>query len=145
MGVRSEWDKAVQNLLAADAGLSAAVVGVYTGQAPQAADSGLSSAFPYVVIDDTQFLEDHTSTETGYDIDMRIFTVSRSRGRKEVRDIQDLIEAALHRQQASLSVAGHSVLFIDCDGSTVDEPIDADGSWRGECIYRAKITRNAAD
>jgi len=145
MGVTSDFDKAVQNLLAADVGLSAAVVGVYSGVAPQATDSGDPSAFPFVVIDDTDFVEYHTASETGFEVLMRIYTISRSPGRKQVRDIQDLIFTALHRQENSLSVSGHTVLFIDRDGSTVDEPLDADGSWRGVCEYRAIVTRNAAD
>lgn len=145
MGVTSDWDKAVQNQLAGDVALSAAVKGVYAGVAPQAADSGDASAFPYVIIDDTDFVDYHTATESGFEIFMRIYTISRSPGRKEVRDVQDLIFAALHRQEDSLSVSDHSVLFIDREGSTVDEPLDADGSWRGVCEYRAIVTRNAAD
>lgn len=145
MGVTSDWDKAVQNRLAADAGLSAAVVGVYAGTAPQAADSGDPAAFPYVVIDDTDFGDYHTATESGFEIIMRLYTFSRSPGRKEVRDVQDLIYSALHRQEALLAVSGHTVLFIDREGSTVDEPLDADGAWRGVCEYRAIVTRNAAD
>lgn len=145
MGVTSDWDRAVQNLLAGNVALAAAVTGVYAGVAPQAADSGDPAAFPYLIIDDTDFVDYHTGTESGFEVVMRIFTISRSPGRKETREIQDLIYAALHRQQASLSVAGHSVLLIDREGSTVDEPLDSDGSWRGVCEYRAIVTRNAAD
>lgn len=145
MGLTSDWDAAIHGQLDGDVALSAAVTGIYAGVAPQAADSGDPSAFPYVVIDDTDFLEYHTSTESGFEVIMRLYTISRSPGRKETRDIQDLIYAALHRRQSSLSVAGHSVLFIDREGSTVEEPTDADGSWRGVCEYRALVTRNAAD
>lgn len=145
MGVTSDFDKAVQNLLAANVPLAAAVTGVYCGVAPQAADSGAASAFPYVVIDDTDFDDYHTADESGFEVLMRIYTHSRSPGRKETRDIQDLIYDALHRKQGSLSVSGHTVLFIDREGSTVDEPLDSDGSWRGVCDYRAIVTRNAAD
>lgn len=145
MGVTSDWDKAVQNQLAGNAGLAAAVVGIYAGVAPQGADSSDPDAFPYVIIDDTDFVDYHTATETGFEVLMRLFTISRSPGRKETRDIQDLIFEALHRKQATLSVAGYSVLFIDREGSTVDEALDSDGSWRGVCQYRAIVTRNAAD
>lgn len=149
MGVTSEWDLAVYNQLTGNTALMAVVQGVYAGVAPQAADSSDPSAFPYVVIDDTDFVDYHTATETGFEVFMRIYTVSRSPGRKEARDVQDLIFAALHRQQAAInadgSVAGHSILFIDREGSTVEEPVDADGSWRGTCEYRAIVTRNAAD
>lgn len=145
MGLTSDWDKAVHNRLAGNTALAAAVTGVYAGVGPQASDSGDAAAFPYVVIDDTDFADYHTATESGFEVIMRIMILSRSPGRKEVRDIQDLIYAALHRQQDSLSVTGHSVLFIDREGSTVDEPLDADGSWRGVDEYRAIITRNAAD
>lgn len=145
MGVTSEFDKAVQNLLEADAALAAAVTGVYAGVAPQAGDSSDGSQFPYIVLDDTDFIDYHTATESGFEVLLRLYTISRTPGRKETRDIQDLIYDALHRQHASLSVTGHSVLFIDREGSTVDEPLDADGSWRGVCEYRAIVTRNAAD
>lgn len=145
MGVSSDWDKAVQNLLAGNVALSAAVTGIYVGIAPQAADSGDASAFPYVVISDTDLVDYHTATESGFDITMTIVTVSRSPGRKECREIQDLIFEALHRKQSSLSVTGYSVLLIDREGSTVNEATDPDGSWNGECEYRAIITRNAAD
>jgi hypothetical protein len=149
MGVTSDWDAAIHDRLTASAPLMAVVTGVYAGVAPQAADSGDPAAFPYVVVDDTNFVDYHTATETGFELFMRIYTISRSPGRKQCRDIQDLIFDALHRQQAAInadaSVVGHSVLFIDREGSTVEEPIDADGSWRGVCEYRAIVTRNAAD
>jgi hypothetical protein len=149
MGVTSNWDLAVHDQLTGNAALMAAVTGVYMGVAPQAADSGDAAAFPYLVVDDTDFVDYHTATESGFDVIMRIYTISRSPGRKETRDIQDLIYNALHRQQAAInasgSVVGHSVLFIDREGSTVEEPIDADGSWRGVCEYRALITKDAAD
>jgi hypothetical protein len=149
MGVTSDWDKAVVAQLQGNTALSDAVVGIYAGIAPQAADSGDPSAFPYLVIDDTDFVDYHTATESGFEVLMRIFTISRSPGRKQVRDVQDLLYAALHRQHAAMNaagnVAGHTILFIDRDGSTVEEAIDADGSWRGVCEFRAIVTRNAAD
>jgi hypothetical protein len=145
MGVTSAWDAAIVTRLEASAPLVAAVVGVYAGVAPQAADSGALSAFPYIVIDDTDFVDYHTASESGFEIFMRVYTFSRSPGRKETRDIQDLIYDALHRQQGNLSVTGHSVLLIDREGSTVDDAGDTDGSWRGVCEYRALVTKNAAD
>lgn len=145
MGVTSAWDAAVIARLKASGPLVAATAGIYAGVAPQAADSGTPGAFPYVIIDDTDFLDYHTSSESGFEVFMRVYTFSRSPGRKETRDVQDLIYDALHRQQDNLSVSGHSVLLIDREGSTVDEPLDADGSWRGVCDYRALITKDAAD
>ncbi len=145
MGATSEWDMAVQNRLEANVALAAVVTGVYTGTAPQQDDSGDPVAFPYVVIEDTEFFDYHAAKESGFEILMRIVTISRSPGRKETRDIQDLIYTALHRQQSALSVTGHSVLLIDREGSRVDDPIDNDGSWRGVCEYRAIMTKNAPD
>lgn len=145
MGVTSEWDLAIHGALSGNTALSNAVVGIYTGIAPQPEDSSNPADFPYVIIGDADFVDYHTSTESGFEVITRVLTFSRSPSRKQTRDIQDLIYAALHRQEESLSVTGHSVLFIDRDGSTVDEPLDADGSWRGECEYRAIVTKNAAD
>lgn len=143
--VEDEWDKAVQNQLQANVALMAVAKGVYAGVAPQAGDSGDKVAFPYVIIDDTDFVDYHTDTETGYEVFMRIYTISRSPGRKETRVVQGLIRAALHRQHATLSITDHSVLFIDREGSTVDEPNDTDGSWRGVCEYRAIVTSDLPD
>lgn len=143
MGIASDFEKAVQNALAGDAPLMAAVQGVYAGVAPQPTDSGDASLFPYVVIDDFDLGEYHTATESGFEVLMRIYTISRSPGRKETRDVQGLIFDALHRQ--SLSASGHTVLLIDREGSTVDEALDADGSWRGVCSYRALVTSDTPD
>lgn len=144
MGVTSAWDNAVIDRLKADATLVAATSGIYAGVAPQANDSGVVID-PWVVVDDTDFLDYHTATESGFEILMRIYTFSLSPGRKECRDIQDLIYDALHRQQANLTVSGHTVLFIDREGSTVEEPVDVNGSFRGVCEYRAIVTKDAAD
>lgn len=144
-GLTSKWVKAVQNLLAADSALSGVLVGVYDGIAPQTADSGDPAAFPYLVISDVDFIEYHDDGRSGFEVLTRIETYSRDAGRKECRDITDMLYTALHRQQDSLSVDGHSVLLIDRIASTVEDPNDADGSFEGVCDYRAIVTKNAAD
>ena len=137
MGVTSAWDAAVYGALTGDATLTAAITAVYTGVAPQ------NSTFPYVLIDRTDFTEYSDSTHTGFEVFMRIKTLSRSPGRKETRDIQDLVYDVLHRQP--LTVAGHTVLSVDRDSSDPEEPGDVDGAWQGVCEYRALITKTAAD
>lgn len=138
MGVTSAWDAAVYGALSGDAPLTA-VAAVYTGVAPQ------NSAFPYVLIDRTDFTEYSDSTHTGFEVFMRIVTVSRSPGRKQTRDIQDLVYNVLHRQADALSVSGHTVVNIDRDSSDPEDPGDVDGAWRGVCEYRALLTKNTAD
>jgi hypothetical protein len=139
MGVKSDWDQAVHGVLSGDAALGAVIDAVYTGVAPQ------NCAFPYVYIDRTDFTEYSDASHTGFEVFMRIITVSRSPGRKETVDIQDLIYDALHRQEDSIIVPGHSVLTIDRDSSDPEEPGDVDGAFQGVCEYRALVTKNAAD
>ena len=145
MSFQTLFEKTLVEALQADVPLSAAVIGIYAGVAPQAADSGDSAAFPYLVIEDSDFLEYHDAGHTGWELLLTIMTHSRSPGRKETKDIQGLLFDALHRQQASLTVVGYSILFIDLVSSGVEEFTDADGSFEGRCDYRAVMTRNAAD
>lgn len=144
MSAISGFRQAVYDRLSGDAALSAAIVAVYGDVAPQTADGGSESAFPYVVIGLTDFDGYHDARASGFDVLMRLHSWSRASGSMECRDIQDLIYAALHRAEGSLTISGHSVLLIDRESSFVQME-DHDGSFHGVCEYRALITRNTAD
>lgn len=116
---------AVLTALQAHAPLTALVTGVYDN-VPQADDSGLATAFPYVVIGEDTGREWDTDTEIGGDFTVRIHTWSRYRGRKETKEIQGAVYDALHR--ATLAVTGYA--FVTCDFQDSDTIVDNDGLTR---------------
>lgn len=145
MGRRSDWAKTVYDRLAAALTVPGDAQGIYAGAAPQSVDSGDGNAFPYVLITTGDFFPYHDDAFTGWEVVQSVEVFSRSPGRKQCEDLLDLVIDALHRQQSNLSVAGHSVLHIDCERSSIDDPVDFDGAFQGVAELRAIVTKDAAD
>lgn len=143
VGPTGLFKEAIHGLLTSNTALMNAVVGIYD-VAPQQADSGVASAFPYITYGIFDLVEYHTATESGFDVMMRMHTWDRASSSARTEDVQDRLFAALHRQHAGLSVTGYSVLYIDREGSFVEDR-DPQGQWHGICEYRSLFMRNAAD
>jgi hypothetical protein len=143
VGPKGLFKEAIDALLRANTPLMNGVVGIYD-VAPQAADSGDPSAFPYITYGIWDFVEYHTGNETGFDVMMRMHSWDRNSASARIEDVQDLLFNALHRTHAALSVAGYSVLYVDRDGSIIEDR-DPQGQWHGVCEYRALLMRDAAD
>ena len=121
MNFELELQKAIYAALTGDAAVMALVTGVYDA-VPQADDAGSGAAFPYIVIGEDNHNEWDTDTTLGRDASVVIHTWSRYRGRKEVKEIQGAVYAALNR--AKLTIAGFS--FVQCDLLSSETLIDAD-------------------
>jgi hypothetical protein len=137
MAVEFEFQKAL--FLALDAQkVSLGVTGVYD-IAPQAADSGDASVFPYVVIGRTFINNRDTQTCNGFEVTARIHVFSRTGAMQECKRIQALIYGILHRQP--LSVTGFN--NFELLRSETDCLPDQDGKIHGVCEYLALVEASA--
>lgn len=129
MSFETILQQAVYSEMAGNAPLVAAVTGIYDN-VPQ------TTAYPYVVIGEDTVTNWDTDTELGTNCTCVIHTWSRSRGKKETKEIQGLIYAALHR--ASLTASGYNMIDIQFESS--DSFLDVDGLTRhGITNYRVLI------
>ena len=120
--------------------LMAVVTGVYDN-ALQPEDSGNDSEFPYVTIGDNDADEFDTDNTTGFDVTATIHVWSRNRGRKQAKEIQDIIYSILHRQ--SITVAGGHVIGLD--QQFAETFVDPDGLTRhGVQRYRLLVDSNGS-
>ncbi len=125
------FQKAVYERLA---GASIGAVGVYD-IAPQAADGGDNSVFPYVVIGRAVATPLDTQTKNGFAVQIRIQTFSRSGSMQECKAIQAAIYTALHRQELTIpGFNNFSLLFEDSDCTP-----RGDGQVQGVSEFRALI------
>lgn len=97
------------------------------------------AAYPYVVIGDDYPLEWDTDTTTGTDTEMTIHVWSRFRGRKETKQIQDAIYAALHRHE--LVVDGAHTVSIEFEDAR--SFVEDDGLTRHGVISVRALLENA--
>lgn len=132
MGIRTEIAKGLYSKLAG-AGLGVDVFDV----APQSADGGDSSVFPYVVCGRVILNEKDTQTTEGAAFLARIHTLSRSGETGECLSVQDAIQTALHLQ--SLPLAGFANYMLHWDSSDVLPEVD--GKIRGVCEYRGLVEK----
>jgi len=95
----SDLQKAVYGALTGDATLMAAINGVYDF-VPQ------TSAHPYITIGDDNYEWWGAMQQDGGKYVLQIDTWSRAEGRKEVKDIMNIIAGILHN--GSLTVAGNT-------------------------------------
>jgi len=101
------------------------VRGVYD-HVPQAADAGDDSQFPYITIGEARINEFDTDEVLGFDASCVIHVWSRQRGRKQVKQIQDVIYQLLHR--ANLAIVGYDLITIDQEFA--ESFVDSDGLTR---------------
>lgn len=123
---------AIYQTLTNDTAIMARVTGVYD-EVPQ------DATFPYIVIGDDTGVQWDTDDTLGAESTLTIHVWSRKAGRKETKEIMQLIYDALHRQE--LDITGmHSVV---CQWEFSETLLDPDGVTRhGVTRYRS-IAREA--
>jgi Protein of unknown function (DUF3168) len=131
--------QAIFEILTADPDIIERNVSVYD-EVPQPDDSGDIINFPYVVVGDDQSAAWDTDTELGADITATIHTWSRYRGKKETKELQGLVYAALNRAESKFDIAGYKVVL--CDFLTSQSFLDTDGKTRhGVQTFRILIEK----
>lgn len=130
MGVEVELQRALYTRLNG-ASIGADVFDI----APQAANGGDLSAFPFVTIGRIIITEWDTQTKLGVSALCRIHTWSRTATLLECKTVQGAIYTALHRQELTVTgFANVSLLREDTDCFP-----EQDGRVHGVCEYRALI------
>jgi hypothetical protein len=93
------------------------------------------SAFPYVVIGDDTSNQWDTDDSTGTETTCTIHVWSRQPGRKEVKDLMQLIYDRLHR--SNFPIAG--AVLIECQAEFQESFMDPDGITR-HGVIRFRLT-----
>jgi hypothetical protein len=123
--------KGIRAALVADAGVSALIGTRLYDEPPQ------NVTFPYARFGGIEPLAFDTDTKEGALVSFTIEAYSRSAsGRVEAARIADAVKAALHRQEASVSVAGHTLVELIFETFSVTR----DGEGRG---YTAIVSLQA--
>ena len=128
MAVEVELQKALYLALTAE-GLT-----VYD-KAPQAADAGATTNWPYVEVGFISIVPFDTARELGHDAIARIHTRSRSASMMECKTLQGEIYDRLHR--GALSVTGFSTITMQRETTRCD--VMPDDSIHGVCEYRVLL------
>lgn len=103
--------------------------------APQAADSGDDSVFPYITIGEVVCTDDPVDEADGFSVLMRVHTFTRTGSMLDCKLVQTEVHALLHNQ--SLSVTGFNCYSLLRERSEVFD--GQDGNARGVCEYRALL------
>lgn len=84
-----------------------------------------NTKYPYVVIGEDTGLQWDTDTSDGVNSTITVHVWSRERGRKETKEIMDIIHRVLHRSELNISTLTSvfcywefSESFMDTDGKT---------------------------
>jgi hypothetical protein len=99
------------------------------------------TAYPYVTIGDDTNLPWDTFTETGLESTLTIHTWTRTRGRKDNKEIQGEVYGLLHRAELTYLGSGESLIlnfatqsysvdasyFVSCEFEYSDTVLDPDG------------------
>jgi len=97
--------KAVVTALVADAPLMAIVTGVHD-------DVPEGAAYPYIEINDITATENGATLMEGLEHQIEIKVWSRYRGAREVFDVMERADAALHKATLDLTADGHRLVNI---------------------------------
>lgn len=136
-GFALSLQKGVRAALAADAGVSALVGTRIYDEPPQ------DVTFPYVRFNDISPSAYDTDTTEGAEVTLSLQAHSRSAsGRVEAVQIAEAIKDALHRQEASVTVAGHDLLEVIYQ--TFSATRDADGrGYTAVIVFQATLEKTA--
>jgi hypothetical protein len=115
--------QAVHDKIAATGPLMAALAGLYSGRAPQAADANVNAPFPYVVISGVTAGPWNTKGEIGQEALVQVDLYARSQSDKAVYALAGMIRSALERQPLTLdgwvdTVFVNAVPGFEDDGKT---------------------------
>lgn len=130
MTLAASWDlqKAIHASLVGDASLSSLIGGRVFDRPPQ------DAAFPFVTLGDTEVEPDGAGSEGAAIHRLALSVWSRARGRREVKEIMRVINAAL--QDANLLVTGHALVNLQLERASVSYASDAE-ALRGRLVFRA--------
>jgi hypothetical protein len=117
--------KAIYDRLEDDSDISAEITGIYD-HVPQVRDPSSDADYPYITIGVDTVNEFDTDEVLGFEARVEVHVWSRQRGRKQVKEIQDLIYKSLHR--CELTIEDH--IFISCDFNFSESFMDADALTR---------------
>lgn len=96
-----------------------------------------STAYPFILYGDQQAVPLDTKDTTGITLTLSLLTYSRGRGRRELRQIESAVYAALHCQP--LTVSGTN--FCQCLFIESRQTLDSDGlTYRGRMDFRFTLT-----
>ena len=102
-----------------------------------------ATAYPYVRLGSLTALPWDTKTEDGQEYTVTIHAFAQGAGKKSVQALMQTIYAALHHQEASLTLTGFTVVVLRCEFSEADvEPMtDAapDRDQHGVLRFRALV------
>ncbi len=130
MTLAASWElqKAIHASLVGDASLSSLIGGRVFDRPPQ------DAAFPFVTLGDTDVEPDGAGSEGAAIHRLALSVWSRARGRREVKEIMRVINAAL--QDANLLVTGHALVNLQLERASVSYASDAE-ALRGRLVFRA--------
>lgn len=123
------------------------------GYAPLTAVIGVNKVFdfvpedaqpPYVRIGDDTAIDAGTKTETAWEFTVTVSAWSfEAAGRKQVKSILSLIHDALHQQEASITVAGFTLVQIRHEFHQTFQETAVEGQndryWHGVMRFRAFV------
>lgn len=96
-----------------------------------------STAYPFVLYGDQRALAFDTKDTTGLEVTLSLTAYSRGRGRRELRQVESALYAALHRQ--SFTVTGAN--FCQCLFIRSQQSLEDDGlTYRATLDFRLTIT-----
>ena len=90
---------------------------------PQPDDAGDDESFPYITIGDDTFTPWDDDLSQGYEAELNVHTWTRYRGRKELKELQQMVYDALHRYQ--LTITGYATINLSFEFA--DSVRDPDG------------------
>ena len=125
----SSWElqQAVYGALTGDSTLMAMITGVHD-HVPQ------ETAFPYVTMGESTTRDWRTGGVVGAEVTLVLHIWSRSRGRKQIKQIMSEIRRIL--EGATLTIAGHALVWLRFTSSQANQ--DPDGlTYHGITTFRA--------
>jgi len=129
--------KGLRTVLAANSGITALVAGRIYDEPPQPV------LFPYVRFGNINPNAFDTDTALGALVDISIEVHSRSAsGRVEATQIAEAVRAALHRQEVSVTVQGHTLVELICEAISVTR--DSEGRGYTAIILLQAMLEDAA-
>lgn len=107
--------KAVYEVLSNDSEIKKKVKGVYD-------DTPQNEKYPYIVIGDDTINKWDTDTELGFNTTLTIHSWSRKAGKKEIKEVMDLIYTALHRAEINID----TLHLVTCECEFMETFTDSD-------------------
>ena len=95
------------------------------------------AAYPLVIYGDQRAAAFDTKTTTGLEVTLSLLVYSRGRGRRELRQVEEAIYAALHAQPLTLTGAS----FCQALFNRSDQTLEKDGlTYRSRLEFRITLT-----